>query len=125
MISPPGVPNRSSGRILDHVGQSPPSADTCHFPPGPGNGRTYTSERPDSFESYARKRPSGEKAAPTSTNESFFMTTETDQPMSNSIAIPTDTKQSQADANVIYVRIVLDEDGSWTFFVTIEHLDTG
>ena len=23
------------------------------------------------------------------------------------------------------MRVVLDEDGSWTFFVTIEHLDTG
>jgi len=27
--------------------------EICHFPPGPGNGRTYTSKRPDSSESYA------------------------------------------------------------------------
>ena len=29
-------------------------------PPGPGKGRTYTSFRPDSLETYASHRPSGE-----------------------------------------------------------------
>ena len=42
------------------------SVEICHFPPGPGNGRTYTSGRPDSFEAYASQRPSGENIAPVS-----------------------------------------------------------
>src|SRR3972149_4463364 len=37
----------------DHVGKDPPAVEICHFPPGPGNGRTYTSKRPDSSESSA------------------------------------------------------------------------
>src|SRR6516165_2507628 len=31
-----------------------------HLRPGPGNGCTYTSSRPDSFETYANQRASGE-----------------------------------------------------------------
>ena len=36
------------------------SVEIRHLPPGPGNGRTYTSGRPDSLEAYASHRPSGE-----------------------------------------------------------------
>src|SRR5262245_10064239 len=36
----------------------------CHRVSGPGNGRTNTSERPDSFDVYASHRPSGENTAP-------------------------------------------------------------
>src|SRR6266542_6047631 len=50
----------SSLRVRDQVGVIPPLVEICHLPPGPGNGRTYTSFRPDSFEEYASQRPSGE-----------------------------------------------------------------
>src|SRR3990172_11304411 len=59
----------------DHVGKDPPAVEICHFPPGPGNGRTYTSKRPDSSESYASHRPSGEKAALASENGLLRKTT--------------------------------------------------
>ena len=39
----------------------PPSIDTCIAAPTTGNGRTQTSVRPDSSETYASQRPSGEK----------------------------------------------------------------
>lgn len=38
---------------------------------------------------------------------------------------PPTTTQSTADADVLFVRAVLDEDGTWTFYVTIQHPDTG
>ena len=38
----------------------PPSVETCARPPGPGIARTYTSGRPDSFDTYASHFPSGE-----------------------------------------------------------------
>src|SRR5262245_48563168 len=38
------------------------------FSPGPGNGRTYTSLRPDSFDAYASQRPSGENTGAPSPN---------------------------------------------------------
>src|SRR4029078_12887190 len=41
----------------------PPCSEICHGPPllAPGlNGRTYTSFFPESFETYAIKRPSGD-----------------------------------------------------------------
>ena len=52
----------------DQVGWIPPAVEICHFPPGPGNGRTYTSGGPDSSETYATQRPSGENTASRSTN---------------------------------------------------------
>src|SRR5262249_5231788 len=44
---------------------------TCHLPPAPGNGRTYTSKRPDSSDWYASHRPSGEKTGSTSLKGPF------------------------------------------------------
>jgi hypothetical protein len=41
--------------------------ETFHLPPGPGNGRTNTSCRPDSLDAYARNFPSGENAGSVST----------------------------------------------------------
>jgi hypothetical protein len=35
------------------------------------------------------------------------------------------TNPDQPDANVVHVRAVLAEDGSWVFHVTVEHPDTG
>lgn len=32
---------------------------------------------------------------------------------------------SNADANVLYVKAVQEQDGKWTFSVTVEHPDTG
>src|SRR6202521_1215363 len=52
----------------------PPVVDTCHFPPGPGNGCTTISERPDSFVSYATQRPSGENCPLDSSNGVFITT---------------------------------------------------
>ena len=48
-----------------HRALSPPAVEIRTFPPGPGNGTTYTSDRPDSFELYASQRPSGENWLPT------------------------------------------------------------
>ena len=45
--------------MRDQVGV-PATARNLPLPPGPGNGRTYTSWRPDSSEEYASHRPSGE-----------------------------------------------------------------
>ena len=52
----------------DHSGNLPPPVEICHCPPGPGNGRTYTSEIPDSSDAYASQCPSGEKAGYASLN---------------------------------------------------------
>ena len=51
-----------------HRALSPPAVEIRTFPPGPGNGTTYTSDRPDSFELYASQRPSGENWLPASKN---------------------------------------------------------
>lgn len=41
-----------------HTGPAPPSAESCHSrEPASGNGRTYTSARPDSSELYAMNQP--------------------------------------------------------------------
>ena len=56
------------------MGKRPPAVETCRIPPGPGNGRTYTSKRPDSLELYASQRPSGEKAAANSPKGLFRKT---------------------------------------------------
>ena len=40
-------------------------------------------------------------------------------------AVPDESSQAQPDANVIYVRAVLEKSSSWTFYVTVEHPDTG
>src|SRR5262245_50491309 len=50
----------SSRRDRDQTGKLPPAFEISVFPPGPGNGRTYTSAVPDSFEVYAIHWPSGE-----------------------------------------------------------------
>src|SRR5262245_60327385 len=56
-LAPGSRPPRISG--LDSSRAAAP-VEICHLPPGPGNGRTYTSHRPVSFEAYASQRPSGE-----------------------------------------------------------------
>ena len=48
--------------MRDHQLDVPPPLEICHLPPGPGNGCTYTSNPPDSFEEYENHRPSGENA---------------------------------------------------------------
>ena len=40
-------------------------------------------------------------------------------------AVPDESSQAQPDANVIYVRAVLEKGSTWTFYVTVEHPDTG
>src|SRR5262245_47771224 len=47
-----------------HRALSPPAVEIRVLPPGPGNGTTYTSDRPDSFELYATQWPSGENWLP-------------------------------------------------------------
>ena len=55
--------SKNSSRLLrDQIGTLPPALEICHLPPGPGNGRTYTSYLPDSSDWYAIQRPSGETA---------------------------------------------------------------
>src|SRR5262249_47465079 len=51
---------KSSRLVRDHLENPPPSVEICRWPPGPGNGRTYTSLRPVSVDWYAIQRPSGE-----------------------------------------------------------------
>ena len=38
---------------------------------------------------------------------------------------PTEKPGKNLDANVIYVKAILEENNTWTFHVTIEHPDTG
>ncbi len=57
--------------------------------------------------------------------------TETPARESNAVITPSpsllaeEPPHSQADANVVFVRAVLQDDGRWTFYVTVEHPDTG
>src|SRR5262245_55382552 len=51
-----------------HRALSPPAVEIRTLPPGPGNGTTYTSDRPDSFVLYASQWPSGENWVPASIN---------------------------------------------------------
>ncbi len=53
------------------------------------------------------------------TQESNAMTTSS--PPSSSEEPP----RSQANADVLFVRAVLQDDGRWTFYVTVAHPDTG
>jgi hypothetical protein len=46
-------------------GSVPPSVETCHFPPGPGYGCTYTSHRPDSSDAAFSQVPARTHAAGT------------------------------------------------------------
>src|SRR5262245_1346347 len=63
-----GSTHSSSCVVADQRGQLPPPVDTRHGPPGPGNGRTYTSLTvpPFSIDEYAMNRPSGENIGPLS-----------------------------------------------------------
>ncbi len=54
----------SSRPSPDHRGWIPPCDEICHLPGPDGSWRTYTSERPDSLDSYANHFPSGEMAPP-------------------------------------------------------------
>jgi len=45
--------------------------------------------------------------------------------LQNPTEMPGEKMGNQPDADVIYVKAVLGEDGTWTFHVTIEHPDTG
>lgn len=51
--------------------------------------------------------------------------TEINLPMPTSHIMSIDTIENQSDANVTFVRIVVDDEGGWTFFVTLEHADIG
>jgi len=58
---------------------------------------------------------------------------ESAEPSSDSAPTPTyiddveieESEDRAADADVVQVRAVLDEDGTWTFHVTVSHPDTG
>src|SRR5207245_11053394 len=54
----------SSCPSADHRGRTAPSGEICHLPGPGGSSLTYTSERPDSLDSYANHFPSGEMAPP-------------------------------------------------------------
>src|SRR5262245_4697740 len=71
MICPLRLPKYSSPFLRDHVGLTPPPFEICHLPPGPGNGRTYTSSCPVSFDEYASHLPSGENIGSCSANGVF------------------------------------------------------
>ncbi len=60
----PGRGRRARSRRCARPARSPPPVETCHFLVDAGKVRTKTSERPDSSETKARKRPSGENADP-------------------------------------------------------------
>jgi hypothetical protein len=59
------------------------------------------------------------------TGESTPVPTETFQQTSTPPPASPGEKASQPDADVIHVRAVLGEDGTWTFYVTVAHPDTG
>ena len=40
-------------------------------------------------------------------------------------AVPDESSKTQPDANVTHVHAVLEKGSSWTFYVTVEHPDTG
>ncbi len=40
-------------------------------------------------------------------------------------SVPDESSQAQPDANVTHVRAVLEKGSTWTFYVTVEHPDTG
>src|SRR5262245_51864303 len=61
MMRPSRVRKNSLCPLRDQMGNCPPPVDIGVLGPGPGKGRTYTSNVPDSFEEYATQRPSGEK----------------------------------------------------------------
>src|SRR5438128_7411121 len=63
IIVPSSVTKNSSLPSPRHRGPHPPSRDIGCTPGCTGNGRTYTSLRPDELELYAIQRPSGENAA--------------------------------------------------------------
>ena len=48
MTCPSGAPKKSSLPSCLHIGDIPPSLESCHFAPVAGNVWTYTSARPDS-----------------------------------------------------------------------------
>src|SRR5207245_7302431 len=54
----------SSCPSADHRGRTPPSDEICHLPGPDGSSLTYTSERPDSLDSYANHFRSGEMSPP-------------------------------------------------------------
>src|SRR5262245_46698564 len=54
---------KSSRPSRDHTGAVPPSTEIWVRLPGPGYGRTYTSARPDSSDTYATQLPPGENDA--------------------------------------------------------------
>src|SRR5436190_15283652 len=70
MSLPSGAMKYSSLPFGLQRGCVPPPAQTIHFPDfcEGGNGRTYTSNRPDSSEIYATERPSGENTPRRSAN---------------------------------------------------------
>jgi hypothetical protein len=41
------------------------------------------------------------------------------------VTSPTPRSPGAANADVVFVRAVLQADGTWTFYVTVEHPDTG
>lgn len=59
------------------------------------------------------------------TSESTALPTEALQPTATPTLTSSREKTGQADADVTYVRVVLAQDGTWTFHVTVAHPDTG
>jgi hypothetical protein len=64
-----------------------------------------------------------------STQEVKLMPTEISPSTANQTSTPAnqliESKQSQPDAVVTHVRAVLEENGTWTFYVSVAHPDTG
>lgn len=59
------------------------------------------------------------------TGESTLVPTESLQPSTATAPVSPRVKPGQANADVIHVRVVLGEGGTWNFHVTISHPDTG
>jgi hypothetical protein len=64
---------------------------------------------------------------PTPTSEDSPLPTPIPTPTSEVSPLPTPVPEASADGNadVLHVRAVQDDDGTWTFHVTVEHPDTG
>ena len=60
----------------------------------------------------ATTTPGGERPSPSPVIESPTLT-------------PADTTEGAGNADVVFVRAVLESNGTWTFHVTVEHPDTG
>src|ERR1700732_3040644 len=83
-LGPGAVVKNNSLPFRDQAGECPPLVEMGFPPPAPGYGRTNTSGRPDSSDTYANQRPFGENSAWPSLNRVTRLGTGWRSPVSGS-----------------------------------------